>query len=169
MWWFIGLIVLVAIIFGVSLHEAFWGIVAFVAILCAAGWAFGTKSGKKFIKWAAIICGVVTGVIIAYQGIVKKTGDAKLYEDDIRFCQSNYSGYQEDHSTGKLVPKADACIEQATSRSKSRNDWWVWETGAGVMLIIFALAIWLDDRQKQSPKPSTNKSATQRKSSGNRR
>ena len=40
-WWFIGVIVLVSIIFGVSLHDSFWGIIAFiggaVALLLALG------------------------------------------------------------------------------------------------------------------------------------
>lgn len=39
MWAFIGFVVLIAIIFGVTLHDAFWGIVTFIIgfiIVCIA-------------------------------------------------------------------------------------------------------------------------------------
>ena len=57
MWGFIAFIILVAIIFGVSLHEAFWGIVAFAGVVCLVSLAFGTKIGREISKWVALgIC-----------------------------------------------------------------------------------------------------------------
>lgn len=168
MWWFIGLIVLVAIIFGISLHEAFWGIVAVVAALCAVGWAFGTESGKKFVKWCLIIGGVIIGAILVVQGISKKINDAKIYEDDVGYCQLTYTGYYQDPTTNMFVPKSDICINQAASRSKTRNDWWLLESLAGATIVIFAFAIWGGDRMQQSPKSPSKKVVTRHKSAGNR-
>jgi hypothetical protein len=58
MWEFIAFIILVAIIFGISLHEAFWGIITFVAIVCGVacifGFVVGTKTGREVAKWVAL-------------------------------------------------------------------------------------------------------------------
>lgn len=169
MWWFIGLIVLVAIIFGVSLHDAFWGIVAFAAILCAAGWTFGTESGKRFLKWCLIIGGGIIGIILFAQGVNNKINDAKIYEDDVRYCQLNYNGYYFDPTNNKFVMQSDVCINQAASKSKARNDWWLWESIAGALIVMFALAAWKGDPIKQSPKPLSKKNTTRHKSAGNQK
>lgn len=53
MWWFIGIIVLIAIIFGVSLHNAFWGLVAFavgLVITCFALYIASNTAGSLY-KW----------------------------------------------------------------------------------------------------------------------
>ena len=54
MWELIAFIILVAIIFGISLHEAFWGIVVFAGVVCMIGLAFGTKTGREVSKWVAL-------------------------------------------------------------------------------------------------------------------
>lgn len=71
MWGIIAFIILVAIIFGVSLHDAFWGIIAVIGGICLAGFAFGTKIGREISKWFVfIIC-----LLMIFFGIYNEMSD----------------------------------------------------------------------------------------------
>ena len=71
MWGLIALIILVSIIFGVSLHEAFWGIITFVGVVAAIGLAIGTKTGRAISKWAAFaVC-----CLLIYFGLSAELSD----------------------------------------------------------------------------------------------
>jgi hypothetical protein len=55
MWGFIALIIIVAIAFGITLHEAFWGIIAFcvglgIFLLISALFGYGIFAGAALIK-----------------------------------------------------------------------------------------------------------------------
>lgn len=158
-WGFIALIIIVAIMFGVTLHEAFWGIIAAFGVLCAIGWGFGTKSGKTFVKWACIILGFIIGGVLTYQGIVKKTGDQKQYNADLSSCKNDNWRYESAkvyynaHSSfyydeNKVNSIYNNCIENANKNSKARNEWWMLEAGAGVMVILFTIAVIQTKEQK---------------------
>lgn len=152
LWGFIALIIIVSIIFGVTLHEAFWGIIATIAGICAICLVFGTHLGRVFAKWVCIVLGVLLGVLLIYQGITKKTGDEKQYNTDVTNCQndtwryssaktyySDYSGYYYDENKVKVI--YNDCLKQASENSKARNNWWYIEAGAGAIITFCAIAI----------------------------
>ena len=161
MWGFIAFVIIISIMFGVTLHEAFWGIIAFSGVLCALGWGFGTESGKKFVKWSCIVVGVLAGIFLAYQGIVKKTGDQKQYNTDISSCENDTWRYVSAkvyytqgrdfyYDQNKVQSIYDSCIKEASKNSQARNNWWWVEAGSGILIVLLALVATKDGKQNSN-------------------
>lgn len=142
MWWFIGFIVLISIIFGVSLHEAFWGFVGTAAGLMAFGWILYTKSGRKALKIVLISAGITLGVIIACDGANKKINEQSLYESDIKYCQETQQGFYMDTSTNKFKSRLEECTATAKDKSKARSNSGILQTIIGGILVCFSISLW---------------------------
>lgn len=165
MWGFIALIIIVTIMFGVTLHEAFWEIVGVIAVLFGVGWMFLTDSGKKLATYAIMILGLCVGGFLCYDGISKKTGNEKIYNNDIYSCENDqwrylsakvYTGngnYYYDQN--KVNAIGDKYVQDAANNKKNREDWWLIETIAGVIVVGYSAAIPTEiqkGRQAQQPK-----------------
>ena len=151
-WGIIGFIVIISIMFGVTLHEAFWGIFGVVAVLFGLGWMFLTDSGKKFAMYSLAFLGVGLVVFLCYDGITKKSSSERVYNDDIYSCEhdkwryegakvytNNYTSYYYDQD--KVNAIGNKCAQDAINNKNGRDDWWWVEAGAGIMIVIYAIAL----------------------------
>lgn len=169
MWGFIAFIIIVAIALGITLHEAFWGVVGVIAALVITTLVIGTEKGRKLLIWCCIIAGYFLGAIVTYQGIVKKTGDEKQYEADIYSCDNdtwryesakkytnNYQNYY--YQNDKVQSIYQDCIQSAVNNSNARKQWWWVEAGGGLAIIYVAYATQSDFTKKPNKKHASKNS-----------
>lgn len=157
----IVLVIIVSIAFGVTLHEAFWGIIGTFAALCGIGWLFFSDSGKKVALVGAMIVGVTLGVFMCYDGISKKASNEKVYNDDIHSCKYdqwryegakvyNNGGYYYDQN--KVNAIGNKCVQEANKNRQSREDWWLLETFGGAMIVFCSIGVFNETRKDKKNK-----------------
>lgn len=161
MWELLALIALVAIIFGITLQQAFWWIIAAGAAFCAIVWAFTSKTGKTFLKWAGIITCCILGGLLIYDGIYKNSSDQETYDKDVYSCQNDEWRYEmakvyradntfSHYNKDVLDTIYNECMQKANDNSKARKTWWLYEVIGGVLIICLPL---MDSKnEKQQPK-----------------
>ena len=90
MWSFIALIIIVAIMFGITLHEAFWGIIGALVGLVVVVILAVTKNGRKLTKATLVL----VGLAIAACGVAFLLNKDNDYKNQISFCDNkDYSTY----------------------------------------------------------------------------